>query len=133
MVPSKDGHSVSEKPAKGVYVLVVEDNFDTASALAKLLEHFGHSVKIAGNVGVALSMVGKDHFDVIVSDLALPDGTGYELMNELRRKTAIKGIAISGRDGVEDIERSKAAGFAHHMVKPVSVSGLDVAIRQLVK
>jgi hypothetical protein len=81
-------------------------------------------------IGVAKFLA--EEADVLVSDIALPDGSGHDLMRELSaRQQAIPGIALSGYGTVEDIRRSTEAGFEHHIVKPVEPSRLLEAIENL--
>lgn len=109
-------------------LLLVEDHLDTAELLADLLERRGHHVVIAANVRDALRLVATERFDLVVSDVGLPDASGYDLMRALRQRTTIKGIAMSGWGRAEDIERSREAGFSEHLTKPILVHALEQAI-----
>ncbi len=101
-------------------ILLVEDNADTATTMAMLLETFGYQVRTAPDVNQALTRIGGERFDLLISDLGLPDGTGIELMRELRRQgSALKGIALSGFGQTEDVRGSREAGFSAHLTKPV--------------
>jgi CheY-like chemotaxis protein/two-component sensor histidine kinase len=113
-------------------VLLVEDHADTARVLSKLLIASGHKVKTASNVAAALTMVQSESFDVLVSDIGLPDATGYELMEQIRSRYSMKGIAMSGYGMDEDLRKSRAAGFSDHIVKPANVAQLERAIRRVV-
>jgi CheY-like chemotaxis protein len=98
----------------------VEDNGDTAVTMKMLLEAYGYEVKTAGDVRQALQAFESAKFDLLISDLGLPDRSGIELMQELRqRRHTLKGIALSGYGQEEDMRRSKEAGFAVHLIKPV--------------
>ena len=97
----------------------MEDHSDTALMLGRLLEASGYKVKTAGNVSEALELVDREPFDVLVSDLGLPDATGFELMRRIGERHTLKGIAISGYGMDEDIRKSLEAGFSEHLVKPV--------------
>ena len=111
-------------------ILLVEDNEDSAAAMAELLRLHGYVVKVAASVHDALNLA--EEADVLVSDIALPDGSGHDLMRELSaRQHAIPGIALSGYGTVDDIRRSTEAGFEHHIVKPVEPSRLLEAIENL--
>lgn len=112
----------------GLRLLVVEDHEDTAELLASLLEMRGHRVRTATCVRDALKLAIEERFDLVVSDVGLPDATGYDLMRELRATTTIKGIAMSGWGRPEDIERSREAGFSEHLTKPVVLQRLEQAI-----
>jgi signal transduction histidine kinase/CheY-like chemotaxis protein len=101
-------------------ILLVEDSGDTALMMKMLLEAFGYEVETAGDVSQALQAIDSTTFDLLISDLGLPDRSGIDLMQELRRRRhPLKGIALSGYGQEEDMRRSKDAGFAVHLVKPV--------------
>lgn len=112
-------------------LLVVEDHVDTAELLASLLERRGHSVQIATTAEEALRLASTMSFDVIVSDLRLPDASGFDLMKQLRAKSPVKGIAMSGWSRDEDLVRSREAGFSAHLTKPVHVLQLEQTIRRV--
>jgi CheY-like chemotaxis protein len=112
-------------------LLVVDDHADTADVLGQLLTLSGHDVRTAGSGQEALQLVDDHVFDVLVSDLGLPDMTGYELMRRIAEIRPIKGIAISGYGMEEDIERSREAGFGDHLVKPVTLPRVEQALRRL--
>ncbi len=116
----------------GLRVLIVEDHADTALVLRKLLGAFGHRVKTAGTAANALELAGKEPFDVIVSDIGLPDESGYDLMKKIRAQHAMKGIAMSGYGMDEDLRKSREAGFSDHIVKPTNVAQLERTIRRVV-
>jgi PAS domain S-box-containing protein len=105
-------------------VLLVEDDASTRLALAGLLQRDGHRVFTAASVAEALAATVADKFDLVISDLGLPDGSGSELMNNLRVTYGLRGIALSGYGMEEDLVRSRAAGFATHLVKPVAIAEL---------
>ena len=100
--------------------------------LARLLDAANYAVKTAGSVQAALQLAAAERFDVVVSDLGLPDGTGYDLMKQLRELHGIKGIALSGYGMVQDQRRSLEVGFLDHVVKPVNVSQLVTVIQRIV-
>ncbi len=116
-------------------ILLVEDHADTAEALADLLRLMSHEVTVAGSVAAglatALERESAGGVDLVVSDLGLPDGSGHDLMRELVRRYGWKGIALSGYGMEEDVRRSREAGFAHHLTKPVGLEALRAAIRQV--
>jgi CheY-like chemotaxis protein len=85
-------------------------------------------VAAAHNVRSAMETAARNSFDLLISDIALPDGTGTELMTYLRAISRIPGIAISGFGMNGDIEKSIEAGFAEHLVKPVKMENLEAAI-----
>jgi signal transduction histidine kinase/ActR/RegA family two-component response regulator len=109
-------------------ILLVDDHLDTCTALERLLVRRGHLVAAAHNVRSAMEAAARSPFDLLISDIALPDGTGIELMTYLRAISHIPGIAISGFGMNGDIEKSFEAGFAEHLVKPVKMENLEAAI-----
>ncbi|MBA3540543.1 MAG: response regulator, partial [Deltaproteobacteria bacterium] len=112
-------------------VLVVDDHDDTADIIATLLEVKGYQVAIAHNVADALAQVTTEEFDLLLSDIGLPDASGYDLMRQVREQHAIKGIAMSGWGRDEDIARGRAAGFSEHLVKPLDLGVLMSAIQRV--
>jgi PAS domain S-box-containing protein len=124
-----------------LHVLLVEDHQDTAEAMADLLRASGHQVTVAGSVDEALAAAAaasggeKDKpanggaIDLVVSDLGLPDGSGYDLMRELAGRYGLRGIALSGYGMDEDVRQSREAGFERHLTKPVDLRTLEAAIR----
>jgi signal transduction histidine kinase len=120
-----------EAPRGGGRLLLVEDNEDTAAVMSMLLESFGFQVRVAGTVALALKAVEAEPFDLIISDIALPDGSGLDLMKQIQLSRPVKGIAMSGYGMEEDVTRSLAAGFSAHLTKPVSLPVLEDALRQV--
>ena len=114
-------------------ILLVEDHPDTAEAMADLLRLSGHEVTVAGSVAGGLAAAESGAFDLLLSDLGLPDGSGQDLMRELGRRYHLKGIALSGYGMEDDVRRSHEAGFARHLTKPVNRQALETTIRQVVQ
>ena len=112
-------------------ILLVEDDADSRSALARLLTMTGHRPIAAGNAADALRLAQSQRCDVVVSDVGLPDRSGLELMRELTSLYAIPGIAVSGYTDAADIKECQRAGFARHMKKPVDFQKLLEAVEQL--
>jgi len=112
-------------------LLVVEDDVVTARVLARLLQDRGYIVQTADCMAAALALIDTEPFDVMVSDLSLPDASGYDLLSAVLNKRPMKAIAMSGFGAKEDIERSIEVGFGAHLVKPVDTSDLDQAIRNI--
>ena len=112
-------------------ILLVEDHADTAEAMADLLSMLGHRIATAGSVAEALATAGgSDGFDLVVSDLGLPDGSGLDLMRELSTRHGLRGIALSGYGMEEDVRQSLEAGFRKHLTKPVSLPLLEAALQE---
>lgn len=117
---------------RGLRILLVEDHATTARVLRRLLEAENFQIKTADSVNAALRIAERNAFDLIISDIGLPDGTGLDLMRALRpRHPHLRGIAVSGFGMEEDLKRSQDAGFARHLVKPVSFGTLCETIREV--
>ncbi len=116
-----------EMPAN-MRILLVEDHEPTRVALAQLLKRRKHQVTTAGTVAEALAAAESNTFDLVMSDIGLPDGNGNDLMRELRSRYKLRGIALTGYGMSEDIARTQAAGFMAHLTKPISVQSLDQAL-----
>ncbi|MBX6313479.1 MAG: response regulator, partial [Isosphaeraceae bacterium] len=113
-------------------VLLVEDNQDTAIVLARLLRGRGHTVTTAANLSDALAAAEAGDFDLVLSDLGLPDGSGLELLHQLRRRSpAVRGIVLSGYGMDADVRRSHEAGYAAHLTKPLDFAKLEETIRRV--
>jgi CheY-like chemotaxis protein len=114
-------------------ILLVEDHDDTARALARLLNLSGYHVLTAGNCATAMQLCDKEKFDLLISDVGLPDGSGYDLMRQiLQRRCLSKGIAVSGYGSEQDVQESLQAGFTEHLVKPVPFEALRDAIQRVI-
>jgi signal transduction histidine kinase len=117
---------------KDLRLLLVEDHDDTREVLARLLSRRGYNVDAVRNAHEARSLSCGKRFDLLVSDIALPDATGCALLEELTTKHGLRGIAMSGFGSEADVAQSKAAGFIEHLVKPIDAKALDAAIQRLV-
>ncbi len=113
-------------------VLLVEDHPDTARVLGKLLRGSGYAVATADTAASALRLAVAEPFDVVVSDIGLPDATGYELMAQIRDLHGMKGIALSGYGMEDDLRKGREAGFVDHVVKPVNFAQLDAVIQRVI-
>ena len=121
---------VVEPQERPLRILLVEDHTDTLQVLTQLLKKWGHTVATAENVRTAQELADEQEFDLLISDLGLPDGSGLDVMRHLKERSGIPGIALSGYGTEEDIRQSRDAGFAEHLVKPVSVAALRTALRE---
>src|SRR5438093_3148566 len=117
---------------QGLKILLVDDHQDTCTALEKLLVRRGYLVAATHNVRSAMEAAVRNKFDLLISDIALPDGSGMDLMMQLRAISKIPGIAISGFGNNRDIERSLHAGFSEHLTKPIKLENLEAAIERTV-
>ncbi len=120
-------------PPEGLALMVVEDHPDTLGTLTRLLTRRGYIVRTAACIAECLEVAREYEFDVLISDIGLPDGRGTELLDHLfalqgRRPPA---IAMSGFGMDDDVERSQQAGFSEHLTKPVEFSALQDAIARL--
>jgi signal transduction histidine kinase/ActR/RegA family two-component response regulator len=125
-----------EAPQRPLAILLVEDHADTAEAMAGLLEVMGHRVTAVATAAEALAAAepeadGAPRFDLVVSDLGLPDRSGLDLMRELAGRHGLRGIALSGYGMEEDVRQSREAGFDRHLVKPVPLPALEQAIGEV--
>ena len=129
IVPQKTS---SEAAQQGLKILLVDDHQDTCAALEKLLVRRGHLVAATHDVRSAMEAAARNQFDLFISDIALPDGSGMDLIMQLRAISKIPGIAISGFGNNGDIERSLQAGFSEHLIKPIKLDDLEAAIERAV-
>lgn len=109
-------------------ILLVEDHESTRNALYGLLRRRGFDVTIAASADAALEEAAGARFDLVLSDIGLPDGDGFSLMSRLREKYNLRGIALTGYGMEEDVTRSGSSGFVAHLTKPISVDVLDRAL-----
>ncbi|MEN3370562.1 MAG: hypothetical protein V7609_2705 [Verrucomicrobiota bacterium] len=112
-------------------ILVVDDHCDTLRSLKLLLTRLGYQVLAAENMMDALRIAEQEPFDLLLSDIGLPDGSGHELVKRIREKHKIMAIAVSGFGMEEDVRRSRDAGFFDHLTKPVSLDRLQQVIEQV--
>src|SRR5262249_11303032 len=130
--PGAEEAPPSEAPRQGrLRLLVVEDHPGTAAAIEQMLTAAGFDLSVTGSTAGAMALVERGSFDLLISDIGLPDASGYELMRRVQEVRPMPGIAMSGYGMAEDIAKSREAGFAEHLVKPVDVSQLERAIRQV--
>ena len=114
--------------SRSLRILLVDDSRDALDALAKLLRHEGHEVHAAMTVRDAVNVAEQKRWDLLISDIGLPDGTAMELMNVLRNISPVPGIALTGHGEEEYRAQSRAAGFHRHLLKPVLFADLLAAI-----
>jgi signal transduction histidine kinase/ActR/RegA family two-component response regulator len=117
---------------RALRILLVDDHQDTCTALERLLIRRGHFVATAHNMRSAMETAVRNQCDLLISDVALPDGTGLELMMQLHAISGIPGIAISGFGNNGDIKKSLEAGFSEHLVKPIKLEALEAAIGRVI-
>ena len=112
----------------GPRVLVVDDHVDTCTGMKMMLERRGYRVTVAHTADQATEKVRHAEFDLVISDIGLPDRSGYELMQELSTTKGLRGIALSGFGMENDVSRARAAGFSDHLTKPINFDRLEEAI-----
>jgi signal transduction histidine kinase len=109
-------------------VLVVDDNQDAATSLAMLIKLLGSEAKVANDGTAALTLLDDYQPDVVLLDLGMPRMDGYEVARRIRQSTRsdrVVLIALTGWGQQDDRERTRAAGFDHHLVKPASITELQ--------
>jgi two-component system CheB/CheR fusion protein len=121
---SVDSKAVTDSARRALKILLVDDHHDTCAALEKLLARRGHLVAVSHDVRSAMEAAVGNKFDLLISDIALPDGTGMDLMMQLRAIANVPGIAISGFGNNGDIERSLQAASRSISSNPSSSTTL---------
>ncbi|HEX8520965.1 MAG TPA: ATP-binding protein [Tepidisphaeraceae bacterium] len=131
--PDEDAPGAEPVSRAEAAILLVEDHADTAKLMARLLRRMGHTVQIADSVAAARRLNEMQKFDLVLSDIGLPDGTGSDLIKSIRQShnASVPAIAMTGFGMEEDISRSLAAGFNLHLTKPVNIARLEKAIGQM--
>jgi PAS domain S-box-containing protein len=117
--------------ARALRILLVEDHDDTRRNMARLLTSMEHSVVAAKSAASAMREAGTASFDLVISDIGLPDESGLELMRKLRQQHGLKGICLSGYGMEDDIVRSREAGFVEHLTKPINFQRLETVLAQI--
>jgi CheY-like chemotaxis protein len=128
---SRDGKARTEE--RRPRLLVVDDHHDTCIGMKMLLERRGYRVTTAHSADEAVGKAEAEDFDLLISDIGLPDRSGYELMEELRATKSLRGIALSGFGMENDVNRARAAGFSEHLTKPINFERLEEAIHSLLE
>lgn len=117
--------------SKSLRLLIVDDDADTRRILSRLLSKCGHEVQTVGCAQSALQLLGNGRFDSLISDIGLPDSSGYELVREAKQRQPLKGIALSGFGTDEDVQRSMEAGFDYHLTKPIKFQDLRSLLEKI--
>jgi PAS domain S-box-containing protein len=125
----KFGHA-AKRDTRGISILLVEDHEDSAEVMSRLLRDKGYNVETSATVADALKIATEHKFNLILSDIGLPDGTGIDLIRQLRQHSSIPAIALTGFGMDQDINRYKEAGFDAHLTKPVNFQKLEMIINQ---
>src|SRR6266511_4391759 len=114
-------------------VLEVDDHEDTCTGMKRMLERRGYQITVAHTAQQAVEKVRTQEFDLLISDIGLPDRSGYELMREVQSSKTLPGIALSGFGTEQDINEARAAGFSEHLTKPINFERLEEAISNLLE
>lgn len=113
-------------------ILLVEDHLDTRQAFAAILRSWGHTVSTSDSVAGGLSFLEENKVDVLLSDIGLPDRSGYEFITEARRRTPdLAAIAVSAYFTAADQQRGREAGFDMHFAKPVDLLSLQRVLERI--
>ncbi len=129
--PAASRDPLTEPPPDGLSILLVEDHADTGRVITQLLKGAGHDVVYAATAADALARFARSRFNLIISDIGLPDESGLVLMRKLRAlKPGIAGICMTGYGMESDQQACFAAGFSEHLAKPVDVQRLLAAINR---
>ncbi len=113
---------------KSLRLLLVEDHADSAELLAELLVSRGHHVRVASTASDALARAAEETFDLVVSDVGLPDASGYELMAKLRDRHALRGIALTG---TRMTDAAASSGFVAYLTKPIALRTLEETLESV--
>jgi CheY-like chemotaxis protein len=131
-----EGPSTTVVPPAGDFhprILLVEDHTPTRLAIESLLRRRAHEVVAAGSLEAARKAADAGAFQLLISDIGLPDGSGYDLLKELRRRGPIVGIAVTGYGMESDIAESMRAGFSIHLTKPIKIAALEAALHEALR
>ncbi|HEX4707727.1 MAG TPA: ATP-binding protein [Candidatus Udaeobacter sp.] len=112
-------------------VLLVDDHYDTCIGMKRMLERHGYEITVAHSAEQAVEKVHSEDFDLLISDIGLPDRSGYDLMREVRLKKDLPGIALSGFGSEQDVDQAKQAGFSEHLTKPINFERLQKTIEDV--
>jgi len=115
------------------HLLVVNDHYDTCLGMKMMLERRGYQITLAHSATEAMEKSRQEKFDLLISDIGLPDRSGYELMHELRNSKGLRGIALSGFGMEHDVNKARDAGFSEHLTKPINFERLEEAIQNVLK
>jgi DNA-binding NtrC family response regulator len=120
--------SKPQQSIKLCHILLVEDHADTLRMMVRLLTREGLTVTAASSAAAAKNFIAGGKFDLLITDLTLPDGTGHEILSEWKRRGLGPAIAISGSATQDDVHSMHDAGFTMHFVKPVSFNAITAGV-----
>ena len=117
-------------PIRPLRIFIVEDDPEMQKTYRQYLEAAGHAVSAAFDMAYALHRLATKRYDVLIADIGLPDGNGWEMMRNVQLAHPLFAIAVTGRDSEADREQSREAGFRHHLIKPLRIQQLDQVLRE---
>jgi CheY-like chemotaxis protein len=132
--PSPDTHSSQTESGAHRWALVVDDVADVTEMLSVLMTHAGYEVSTASNAQEAIALAREHRFDVIISDIGMPEMNGYELAKAIRLMPGYESVplvAVTGYSMFDDRSRSLTAGFSEHVTKPIDPRAFLELIEQL--
>lgn len=121
---------MSHEHPRPLRIFVVENHADTLKYLTMYLEQMGHEVESAKTMNEALDALPNADCDVLISDIGLPDGDGWELLERVKLPHPVYAIAMSGFGMNADHAKSKAVGYRHHLLKPMNPDELDTMLEE---
>jgi CheY-like chemotaxis protein len=131
-IPARPVADKNDAETKPLRILLVEDHVDTGRILARLLRNAGYAVEYADTAAGALEKASNERFDLVISDLGLPDASGLELMPKLRAQQPwVRGICLSGYGMEDDLQACRDAGFSEHLTKPVDMQRLHAVMARV--
>ena len=114
---------------RSLRILMAVDHFETGSWLSIYLEDLGHAITLVSTYAAGRSALGLAPYDVLISDVQLPDGDGWQLLRDIQTIQPIYGIALSGSNWNGECAKSRAAGFQQHFIKPLILRDFDSILR----
>ncbi|CAH2910950.1 MAG: Two-component system sensor histidine kinase [uncultured Paraburkholderia sp.] len=135
VAPARTSQAVMPEPvhpAGVLKILLIEDHVDTAEVMGQLIRTLGHDVTTVGRVDDALAATQLQTFDLVISDVGLPDGTGLDFIKAYRERSDVPAVALTGFGTDEDVRRCLAAGFTSHLTKPVNFAQLETMIENAI-
>ena len=133
-LPSSSKHSSSDSSGSHRWALVVDDVSDVTEMLAVLMTHAGYDVSTASSAQEAITLASEHHFDLVISDIGMPEMNGYELAQALRSLPGydtVPMVAVTGYSMFDDRSRSLTSGFNEHVTKPIDPRAFLELIEQL--
>jgi two-component system CheB/CheR fusion protein len=124
---------MNRSAADALKVLVVDDHHDTAVLTTRILTSIGHYVLRAESCAKALEIVKANQIDVVVTDIAMPDGDGCDLLDDILAHYPVLGVAFTGYASTADQLRFKKAGFTHVITKPADIDAIVDAVNSAIE